>query len=198
MAIAIISVMGAGLLGFLGILVQHLLTQNAQRHDEHVVAMGAIHEQGLRMEKLHTATSELIQQSALAARQHADVLHSEAMDATTAQGLRMQELHTKAMDATTAQGLRMQELHTKAMDATTAQGLRMQELHTKAMDATTAQGLRMEKLHTRTMDAITTLDREHREHREKLHTETMAEIAALSERTAVLEANADRPEPEAA
>ena len=141
MAIALISVLGAGLLGFLGILVQYLLKQNAQRHDEHVVAMGAIHEQGIRMEKLHTATLELIQQSALEARMHVDELHREAMDAITAQGLRMQELHTKTMDATT------------------------------------------------------TLDREHREHREKLHTETMAEIAALSERTAVLEANADRPEP---
>ena len=96
------------------------------------------------MEKLHTATSELIQQSALAARQHADELHREATEAITAQGLRMQELHTKAIDA------------------------------------------------------ITTLDREHREHRENLHTETMAEIAALSERTAVLEAKADRPESEAA
>ena len=114
------------------------------------------------MEKLHTATSELIQQSALAARQHADVLHREATEAITAQGLRMQELHTKAIDATTAQGLRMEELH------------------------------------TRTMDAVAALDREHREHREKLHTETMTDIAALSERTAVLEAKADRPEPEAA
>ena len=69
----------------------------------------------------------------------------------------------------------------------------MQELHTKAMDAITAQGLRMEKLHTRAIDAITTLDREHREHREKLHTETMAEIAALSERTAVLETKIAMP-----
>ena len=198
MAIAIISVMGAGLLGFLGILVQYLLRQNAQRHDEHVVAMGAIHEQGLRMEKLHTATSELIQQSAHAARQHADVLHREATEAITAQGLRVQELHTKAIDAITTQGLRMQELHTRTIDAITTQGLRMQELHTRTIDAITTQGLRMEKLHTRTIDAITTLDREHREHREKLHTETMAEIAALSERTAVLEAKADRPEPEAA
>ena len=96
------------------------------------------------MEKLHTATSELIQHTALAARQHADALHREATEAITAQGLRMQ------------------------------------------------------KLHTRTMDAVAALDREHREHREKLHIETMAEIAALSERTAVLEAKADRPEPEAA
>ena len=160
--IAIISVIGAGLLGFLGILVQYLLKQNAQRHDEHVVAMGAIYEQGLRTQKLHTATSELIQQKALAAHQHAD------------------------------------ELHTKAMDAITAQGLRTEQLHTKAMDTITAQGLRMEQLHTKAMDAITALDRTHREHREKLHTETMAEIAALSERTAVLETKADRPEPEAA
>ncbi len=157
MAIALISVLGAGLLGFLGILVQYLLKQNAQRHDEHVVAMGAIHEQGLRMEKLHTATSELIRQSALVARQHAD------------------------------------ELHREATEAITAQSLRVQELHTKAMDAITAQGLRMEKLHTRAIDAITTLDREHREHREKLHTETMAEIAALSERTAVLETKIAMP-----
>ena len=37
------------------------------------------------------------------------------------------------------------------------------------------------------MAAIAALDREHREHREKLHTETMTQIAALSERTAVLE-----------
>ena len=119
------------------------------------------------MEKLHTATSELIQQSSLAARQHADVLHREATEAITAQGLRMQELHTKARNYA----------------------------HQKAIDAIAAQGLRMEELHTRTMDAVATLDREHRE---KLHTETMTEIAALSERTAVLEAKADRPEPEAA
>ena len=144
MAVALISVIGAGLLGFLGILVQYLLRQNAQRHDEHAVAMGAVYEQGLRMEKLHTATSELIQQNALAAHQHSN------------------------------------------------------ELHREAMGAMAAQGLRMEELHTRTMDAVAALDREHREHREKLHIETMAEIAALSERTAVLEAKADRPEPEAA
>ena len=157
MAIAIISVMGAGLLGFLGILVQYLLKQNSQRRDDHVAALGAIHEQGIRIQKLHTATLELIQETALATRQHADKLHREAMDAIAAQGTRMQELHTEAMDAIAAQGTRMQELHTEAMDA------------------------------------ITALDREHREHREKLHTETMTQIAAFSERTAVLETKIAMP-----
>ena len=140
MEIALTSVIGGGLLGFLGILVQFLLKQNSQRGDDHVAALGAIHEQGIAIEKLHTtiqklhiATLELIQEKALATRKHADDLHREAMDAITAQGTRMQELHTKAMDA------------------------------------------------------ITALDREHREHREKLHSETVTQIAALSERTAVLE-----------
>ena len=93
---------GAGLLGFLGILVQYLLRQNAQRHNEHAVAMGAIYDQGLRMQKLHTATSELIQQNALAAHQHSNELHREAMGAMAAQGLRMEKLHTRTMDAVAA------------------------------------------------------------------------------------------------
>ena len=93
--------MGAGLLGFLGILVQHLLTQNSQRHDEHVAAM----------------------------------------------------------------------------------------------DAIAAQGRRNEELHREAMNAIGALDREHREHREKLHTETMAQVALLSERTAVLETKIAMPGP---
>ena len=143
MAIALISVFGAGLLGFLGILVQYLLKQNTQRHDEHVVAMGAISEQGQRMEQLHTATLELVHETALAARQHADKLHREAMDAITDQGTRMQELHTKAMDAITDQGTRMQELHTKAMDAITA-------LDREHRD-------HREKMHTETMAGIATL-----------------------------------------
>ena len=136
MAIALISVIGAGLLGFLGILVQYLLRQNAQRHDEHVVAMGAIHEQGLRMEKLHTATSELIQQSALAARQHADVLHREATEAITAQGLRMQKLHTRARDAVAALDREHREhrdkLHTETMTDIAALSERTAVLKAKA------------------------------------------------------------------
>ena len=136
MAIAIISVMGAGLLGFLGILVQYLLKQNAQRHDEHVVAMGAIYEQGLSMEKLHTATSELIQQKALAAHQHASELHREAMDTITAQGLRTEKLHTKAMDAITALDRTHREhrekLHTETMTEIAALSERTAVLETKA------------------------------------------------------------------
>ncbi len=106
----------AGLLGFLGILVQFLLKQNSQRRDDHVAALGAIHEQGIRIQKLHTATLELIQETALATRQHADKLHREAMDAIAAQGTRMQELHTEAMDAITALDREHREkLHTETM-----------------------------------------------------------------------------------
>ena len=129
MEVAIISVIGAGLLGFLGILVQYLFSQNARRAQE----------------------------------------------------------HNRAMEAVAAQGQRSEELHREAMAAIGAQGQRNEELHREAMDAITAQGTRMQELHARAMDAITALDREHREHREKLHTETMTQIAALSERTAVLE-----------
>ncbi len=136
MAIALISVLGAGLLGFLGILVQYLLKQNAERHDEHVVAMGAIFEQGQRMAQLHTATVELIHETALAARQHADKLHREAMDAITAQGTRMQELHTKAMDAITALDRDHREhrekLHTETMAQIATLSERSAVLETKA------------------------------------------------------------------
>ena len=80
-------------MGFLGVLVQFLLKQNAQRHDEHVAAMGAINQQGLSLlENMNT-------------------LHRIAMDAIAAQGRRMEELHRIAMDAITAQGQRMEELH---------------------------------------------------------------------------------------
>ncbi len=135
MEIAIISVMGAGLLGFLGILVQYLFGQNAQRGDDHVAALGAIHEQGIAMERLHSATVDLIQQSALAARQHADDLHREAMDAITAQGTRMQELHTKAIDAITALDREHREhrekLHTETMAQIAALSERTAVLETK-------------------------------------------------------------------
>ena len=117
MAIAIISVLGAGLLGFLGILVQYLLKQNAQHHDEHVVAMGAIHEQGLRMQKLHTATTELIQETALAANQHASELHRQAMDAIAAldreQREHREKLHTETMAEIAALSERSAVLETK-------------------------------------------------------------------------------------
>lgn len=142
MEIAIISVMGAGLLGFLGILVQHLFSQNAQRGDDHVAALGAIHEQGIAIEKLHTtmqklhiATLDLIQEKALATRQHADGLHREAMDAITAQGTRMQELHTKAIDAITALDREHREhrekLHSETMTQIAALSERTAVLETK-------------------------------------------------------------------
>ena len=143
MEVAIVSVIGGGLLGYLGILVQFLLKQNSQRRDDHEVAMGAIHEQGIHMARLHTKTVDLIRQEGRAARQHADELHREAIGAIAAQGTRMEQLHTKAMDAIAAQGTRMEQLHTKAMDAIAALDREHRE--------------HREKLHTETMTQIAAL-----------------------------------------
>ncbi len=51
--IALISVLGSGLLGIIGVLVHYLLKQNAQRADEHKEAMAAITKQGDRIVELH-------------------------------------------------------------------------------------------------------------------------------------------------
>ena len=131
-------------MGFLGVLVQFLLKQNAQRHDEHVAAMAAINQQGLSL------------------LENMNALHRIAMDAIAAQGQRMEELHRIAMDAIAAQGRRMEELHRIAMDAITAQGQRMEELHR----------IQIVSLHEA--------------------------AAALSERTAVLEAKSEMTKPNAA
>ena len=53
MMIALISVLGSGLLGIIGVLVHYLLKQNAQRADEHKEAMAAIAKQGDRVVELH-------------------------------------------------------------------------------------------------------------------------------------------------
>ena len=88
MEIALISVLGAGLVGWLGVTVQHLLAQNAQRAKEHKEALQAIAEQG----------------------QLASDLHTQAMKAT-------QDLHTQAMQAIAEQKQEMHNLHTQAMKA---------------------------------------------------------------------------------
>ena len=127
--------MGAGLLGFLGVLVQFLLKQDAQRGDDHIAALRAIHEQGIQMERLNSATVDLFQQNALAARQHADDLHREAMNAITAQGQRTDELHREAMNAITALDREHREhrekLHTETMTQIAALSERTAVLETK-------------------------------------------------------------------
>lgn len=103
MLIALISVLGSGLLGIIGVLLHHLLRQNAQRADEHKETMAAIAKQGADL------------------RDHADGLHREAMAAIAKQGDRIVELHDRVV-----------ELHLQAMAAGAALGERTASLETKA------------------------------------------------------------------
>ena len=78
MLIVLISVLGAGMLGIIGVLIQHLLKQNAQRADEHTATMAAIAKHGTEL------------------RDHANTLHREAMAAIAKQGERTAALETSA------------------------------------------------------------------------------------------------------
>ena len=53
MLIALISILGSGLLGIIAVLMHHLLRQNAQRAEEHKVAMAAIARQGERTAEMY-------------------------------------------------------------------------------------------------------------------------------------------------
>ena len=103
MAIALISVLGAGLLGLLAVLVQYLLKQNAARAADHTDAMSAIAAQGQRNEELHSAAMTAIHDQGLRMIQHAHELHREAMAAIREQGKDLREhsdkLHAEAMAA---------------------------------------------------------------------------------------------------
>ena len=94
-------------MGFLGVLVQFLLKQNAQRHDEHVAAIGAINQLGLslleNMNKLHRAAMDAIASLDREHREHREKLHAEATaeivsihKATAALSERTAVLETKA------------------------------------------------------------------------------------------------------
>ena len=100
MLIALISVLGSGLVGIIAVLVHFLLKQGAAQRDHadrlHGEAMAAIVEQGA------------------AQRDHADRLHGEAMAAMAKQGERMVDLHLQAMAAVAALGERTAALETKA------------------------------------------------------------------------------------
>ena len=100
MLIALISVLGSGLVGIIGVLVHYLLKQGAAQRDHadrlHGEAMAAIAEQGAKQ------------------RDHADRLHGEAMAAIAKQGERLVDLHLQAMAAVTALGERTAALEAKA------------------------------------------------------------------------------------
>ena len=102
MLIALISVLGSALVGIIGVLLHHLLKQNAQRAEEHTVVMAAIAKQGIEL------------------REHADGLHREAMAAIAKQGERIEALHD-----------RMVELHLQAMAAVAVLGERTAVLETR-------------------------------------------------------------------
>ena len=118
MLIAIISVLGSGLLGMIGVMVHYLLKQNAQRADEHNTAMAAIAKQGADLrdhaDGLHREAMAAIAKQGADLRDHADGLHREAMAAIAKQGDRIVELHLQAMAAVAALGERTAVLETKA------------------------------------------------------------------------------------
>ena len=90
-------------MGIIGVLLHHLLKQNAQRAEEHTIVMAAIARQGIEL------------------RDHADGVHREAMAAIAKQGDRIVELHDRVV-----------ELHLQAMAAVAALGERTAVLETKA------------------------------------------------------------------
>ncbi|MCE2511846.1 MAG: hypothetical protein J4F50_04660 [Acidimicrobiia bacterium] len=100
MLIALISVLGSGLVGIIGVLVHFLLKQGGEQRDQadrlHGEAMAAIAHQGAEQ------------------RDHADRLHREAMAALAKQGERLVDLHLQAMAAVAALGERTAALEAKA------------------------------------------------------------------------------------
>ena len=101
--IALISVLGSGLVGIIGVLLHYLLKQNAQRAEEHTSVLAAIAKQGIDL------------------RNHADGLHREAMAAIAKQGDRIVELHDRVV-----------ELHLQATAAVSVLGERTATLEAKA------------------------------------------------------------------
>lgn len=96
MLIALISILGSGLVGIIGVLVHYLLKQGAEQRDH--------------ADRLHRETMAAITEQ----RDHADRLHGEAMAAIARQGERIVDLHLQAMAAATALGERTAALEAKA------------------------------------------------------------------------------------
>ena len=114
MLVALISVLGSGLVGILGMLVHFILKQGAAQRDHmdrlHGEFMAAIAGQRDHMDRLHREAMVAI----AGQRDHTDRLHAEAMAAIAALGERMVDLHLQAMAAVAALGERTAALETKA------------------------------------------------------------------------------------
>ena len=125
MLIALISVLGSGLVGIIGVLLHHLPKQNAQRAEEHTVVLAALAKQGTELrdhaDGLHREAMEALAKQGTELRDHADGLHRETMEALTKQGNRIDALHDRLI-----------ELHLQAMAAASALGERAAMLEAKA------------------------------------------------------------------
>ena len=146
MLIALISVLGSGLVGIIGVLVHFLLKQAAAQRDQierlYGDVMAAIGGQRDHTDTLHGAQ-----------RDHTDRLHAEAMAAIAAQRDHTDRLHAEAMAAISQQGTEQREhadkLHREFVAAITALGERMVDLHLQAMAAVAALGERTAALETK-------------------------------------------------
>ena len=146
MLIALISTLGSGLLGTIAVLMHYLLKQNAQRAEEHKVAMAAIARQGKRAAEMHQEAMNAIAQLG----ERAAEMHQEAMAAIARQGERAAEMHQEAMAAIARLGERAAEMHQEAMNAiakaTADLTAHTEALHREAATATAQQGERIAAL----------------------------------------------------
>ena len=81
MLIALISILGSGLVGIIGVLVHYLLKQGADLRD--------------RTDRLHKEAMTAIAEQGADLRDHADRLHKEAMTAIAEQRDHADRLHKK-------------------------------------------------------------------------------------------------------
>ena len=117
MLIALISVLGSGLVGIIGVLVHFMLKQGRELRDlidsRHGEAMTAIAEQGSELRDLIDSRHGEAMAAIAEQRDHADKLHREAMAAFAKQGERLVDLHLQAMAAVAALGERTAALEAK-------------------------------------------------------------------------------------
>lgn len=96
MLIALISTLGSGLLGTIAVLMHYLLKQNAQRAEEHKVAMAAIARLTERVAEMHQEAMNAIAKVTADLTAHTEALHREAMVAIARHGERIAALEAAA------------------------------------------------------------------------------------------------------
>jgi len=132
MLIALISILGSGLLGIIAVLIHYLLRQNAQRAQEHKEAMAAIAKATADLTALHLEAMTAIAKTAADLTAHTEALHREAMAAIAKATADLTALHLEAMTAIAQQNERNFKMHLEAMTAIAQQGERISALETTA------------------------------------------------------------------